>query len=89
MLHVFQGEYDWVIAKSKDDAMRVECETMGITPEDYGENDFEQISDDKSLEICFPDGLIELKTRHKTTLKISCGDWVKLMGRCLLCSTEY
>jgi len=77
---------DWVIALSKKDAILVWCETTGEKPEDYFDSDnktLEEVSPEKELTILDdPYNLTSSQTK-----KIE--DWIKLMGRCFLCSTEY
>jgi hypothetical protein len=54
-LHVFQGECDWVVAESEEDAWAVWCETTGEKREDHVDDTFEQLPDDKSMRIWHED----------------------------------
>lgn len=54
-LHVFQNEYDWVIAESEEDAWAVWCAWSGEKREDYADDKFEQLPDDERLRIWHED----------------------------------
>lgn len=84
MLHVFQGECDWVIAESEDDAWAVWCETTGERRGDYQDHAFHQLPDDQPLRIWHEDndptacGCADLRKRDMLEQMQPVKDWEKL-----------
>jgi hypothetical protein len=86
VLHVFEGECDWIVARDLDDAWAVALEQWGGVMSDYGErDDFAQLPNDQPLSIW--DGEDGPGTGTKVTK--TCAEWIAEHGRGWLCGTEF
>lgn len=86
-LHVYRLHgTDCVAAESEMEAWQLWCASVGERFEDYDLSEIERVSDDARWSINFddvPTGLTDPKA------KLSANEWAALLGKGVLCSTEY
>jgi len=91
-LHVFEfAAVEWVIALSKEDAVRVWCEFTGVDEEvaDDEEDDWEQLPDDKLFNMWVdPETGKPGEIGEGQLVTYPCSYWIEKMGRCYLGTTE-
>jgi hypothetical protein len=90
-LHVFEGEDDWIVAYSPEDAWVVwETHTLssrsdlGVADEDTGY--WIQLPDDKLMTIRTDE---DAKDENEGFLEKTCADWAKFNGRGYFCGVDY
>ena len=86
-LIVFTNDYEWVVAKTLTQALRIVKETTGYG---YLEEELEhwyELSDENTLSIWWEDDKVaEIGTG--TLVEKTCGEWVEHFGQGYLCSSE-
>ncbi len=83
-LHVFSdGETDWYVAESPEDAAALQRELTGLKTEDQDWT-FEALPDAASLSIYPDDG-----RKPGSQVTKTCAEWAASNSRGFLCSTEY
>jgi hypothetical protein len=87
-LRVFKNDVvDWVIATSREDAIKVVNEHYGFDCEIEGGADFIECPMDEDLTIVFEDGVRGNGENAEITKTMK--EWIEGEGRCFLCSTEW
>lgn len=83
-LHVYRNtdKTDWVIAKSKEDALEVWAESMGEDRSDYPDMEFERVKDDAIIYVLDEDRSLPAEEHTAKT-------WAVIQGRGFLASTEF
>lgn len=98
MLHVYSNDFDWVVAESEEDAVKVWEETMGdIYDESNGEFVLESDDDLFTLSgpqlrnpLPLPEGAEVIENLEDfISVRAKFGAFAKAYGRCFLGSTEY
>ena len=91
-LHVWEfAGCEWVIAASKEDAVKVWCEFTGVDEEiaEDEEDDWEQLPDDQIFKMwCDPETGKPGEIGEGQLVERPCLYWIEKMGRCYLGTTE-
>lgn len=86
-LSVFTNDYEWVIAKTLAQALRIVKETTGYEYPEDETGDWYELSDENILSIWWEDDRVaEIGTG--TLVEKPCGEWIEQIGKGYLCSSE-
>lgn len=86
-LHVFENDYEWVVAESEEDCNGAMSDSVGATYDDEDEIEWVQLPDDADLIIWLDDQGDVSDDGNLVIGQMSA--WIEYNGRGLLCSSEY
>lgn len=85
-LRMFQlDDAEWVIALSEADARAIWCESTGEKPEDYPDQEWDEVPAEQTLAMMVDaDGKICCSDDKFASLKLTAAEWIAREGRCYL-----
>ncbi len=86
-LSVFANDYEWVIAESLEDALKIVKETTGYEYEAEEIEECGELPDETTVRIWWEDDQIAEIGNGKLIEK-TCAEWIEQEGRGYLCASE-